>query len=1067
MKVPIPYLSILGLTILLSHRGMAGTLYYDTNGSTGGTETSSTQDFTDSVWTIDPTGAGTTTGYTAGSDVIFSATDGINVGTGTQNVTVTDAESVDGFTFDNGTVTLNGSGAPNLSIAAGGITVNSADGATTFDSSLGTLTLSGSQEWNNDSSQGLNVNSNVTASGATLSFAGDGTGNVNLNGQLSGNLNLTADSTTSALYLNNNGNNFTGTITADGGSVVIGAGGAFGNGSNTVDLNNDGTLEFTSGMSPNTNIVVGPGGGQIDAGVYGVSGYDIFYGGAITGSAPGSVLNIIGGDFIPTSNTATSNIGTINVTGGRLLAYGSGIFTGNAAFNVSSGATLDTAVGGSLGNTITLASGSALENRSGGVSFPDVIFPTGTATVTLGTDDVGGGSLAVAGPDINLASGTTLTIVSNAKEYYSEFTSTDQDPSDPSIFNAVFQNWGPSTTAIHLEEKITGSGDLVLTSETAPIINYFTNDVVGTRQGSGSPVYLDGANDYSGATTINGVIVYPGTSGFGSSTVILNSGNGRPYFDNTATIELTGGNLANHFIANSGRSVLNMAGNVDQTISGPIELSTSGATIYVTNYGAGNLTFGNITYDSANNDYMSFDAANGGGSITLTGTYNTPVNSTETMVFGANDYQGSEQYANYYLGPNADFTNFQQGILGGGATINLDAGNLYIETSKFGFNNYIAVGSNAGDNHTINIVGSQTIDAQWYSNEAYGPAEFGQWTINQSTANESTLAGVVIQGSTGLIVSSVAGGRLVFTNNISGGSPVGAVKTGAGVVVFDNPNGNDYQLDGQGYSYGVTSTVAMDIQQGTLIVNSAQGYGLGNNSGMVKIEAGATLGGSTTLHPGQQVVAEDATSVIAPGDPGDAKYGIAPEIGTLSLQGTVGTDSTPAVNALTAPNGLTLDFKLNGLGGGLMNVPNIPGTGNDFLEIGPGGMDLEGNITINLTVVGDAPLLTGTGNYYILIQGSGNLGDWTGNPTFTVNAPTGYALDPTFGPDDGLGDGKDLGYIYDTVGDTFYVQLIATPEPSTYGLLGLGLLAIVAVGRIARRKAADDRAAVLASCTRI
>jgi hypothetical protein len=109
-------------------------------------------------------------------------------------------------------------------------------------------------------------------------------------------------------------------------------------------------------------------------------------------------------------------------------------------------------------------------------------------------------------------------------------------------------------------------------------------------------------------------------------------------------------------------------------------------------------------------------------------------------------------------------------------------------------------------------------------------------------------------------------------------------------------------------------------------------------------------------------------------------------------------------------------------------------------------MTLNGTITINLTALGSAPLFTGPGNEYILMHGSG---DWAeGDPTFVVNAPVGYALDNTFGQDDGLGDGNRTGWSFDTVGDTFAVQLIAVPEPSTYALLGLGLLALVAFHRV-------------------
>jgi hypothetical protein len=329
--------SVAGLLLVSRAFGAPVPLYYDTNGATGGTSTSSTQNFTDSVWSIDPLGLTPTTGYTAGSDVVFSANDG----TGTQAVTVTDTESANSFTFDNGTVTLYGSASPNLSLGVlggltpSGITVGATvNGATTFDSSLGTVTLGDDQAWDNNSSQALNVNSGVAASGKTLTFAGIGAGAVNLNGQLTGGLNLTDNSTTSTVYLNGENNSFSGTITVNGGTLVYQNQGSLAN--NNITLENGGALEsdtevFATGNDTlSNNITLGTGGGAV--GDVGTSGTDMVFSGTFTG---GTGLTIVGGDFL-TQADGTSNVGTLNINGGRLLAGTGGIFGNKAVVNVSS-----------------------------------------------------------------------------------------------------------------------------------------------------------------------------------------------------------------------------------------------------------------------------------------------------------------------------------------------------------------------------------------------------------------------------------------------------------------------------------------------------------------------------------------------------------------------------------------------------------------------------------------------------------------------------------------------------------------------------------------------------------
>jgi autotransporter-associated beta strand protein len=1053
------------------------TLYYDTNGVTAGTNTTGSSNFTDSDWTTDPTGSSVTSGFIAGSNVIFSA--GTN-GTGAQNVTVTDSEDVSSLTVNNGTVTLLGSGSPALSIGNGGITNNSTDGPTTFDSTLGTVQATANEQWNNDSSQALNINSGVTSAGATITFDGTGSGAVNLNGQLTGSLNLTQDSTKSTVYLNNTNNTFTGTITVDGGGLVFANEGSLNN--NAITLSNGGVLESANEVfsEPNDDITntitLGAGGGEVSGGVVGSYGNDTVFAGTFTG---GTGLSVVNGDFL-TQADGTSDVGTLNITGpSRLLVGTAGIFGNNAVVNV--GSTLDfgwytdfsysAQYGGTLNNTINLLNGGAIENRGPGTNLTDVIFPTGTATVTLGSDDVGGGSITVGGPGINVVNGTTLTIISNSRT--NGFTEYNDDP------NQVYFN-GAGTTSVSLAENITGSGNLILDPETDNIYDATaktaqnTPVIDGTRFGYGSPLYLTGDNSgFTGTTTINNLTVYPDSGGFGSSaaSVILNS----------ATIQLTGGTLANSFTANTGTSYFDISSGT-QTLSGPINVPSTGALVFsqsgtgaltttgqieaaggvfldFANSGSANMTVGNIDLQAYSSDEVIFLDDTGSGNITLNGTYTSVANAPPQGSIGSSTlfigYLSGNQAGTYYIAPSANLSGFEPYDVHGKAAIWMFAGNLDVQNSSFIFGQDIAL---TGPNESFNVIGGQTIDAGLYVNiqtnvpsDAIGDTvqtPDGSWTISQTTADLTNMNGYTTNVASGFTMSVVDGGRLVFNSDMSGyisnsittsqgtfnepGSGT-IVKTGAGVVAFNDPSGNDYQTP---------NGVVADIQQGTLLVNNTQGagYALGTSSGVVKIEKGATLGGNASFSSNQTVVSEDAGAIIAPGDAGQASLGIKPSIGTLNLG-----NLSIASNADPTTDGITMDFKLTpNLSGTIDGTPApSPGVDNDFLTAAY--ITLSGTVTINITDIGGIAV----GTPYTLIYASSGL---VGDPidptdpayfTLNINTPAGYALDPDFGNFRGFS-----GYIFDTAGGNLIVQFIAVPEPSTYLLLGLGLAGMMIVGRL-------------------
>jgi hypothetical protein len=393
---------------------------------------------------------------------------------------------------------------------------------------------------------------------------------------------------------------------------------------------------------------------------------------------------------------------------------------------------------------------------------------------------------------------------------------------------------------------------------------------------------------------------------------------------------------------------------------------------------------------------------------------------------------------------------------------------------------------------TINLVHSQTIYMQAHINPAGngtrgsdGADLTGATTIQQSGPGYSIWEGTPLvagyAGSGGEIHQNggnVAFGattvdsRLEINSDVGGSAPAGLVFTGPGVVVLSNPTGNDYnQKDDQG-NVQASSTVAATIEPGaTVLIENSTGsafggtfdnysqysvYGNGSHdapagspdqttpntdpnyasyqplnvrgdyykgtgiNNKVILQAGATLGGTGIST--NQIVAEGATSTITAGDPGQPGLVIPPKIGTLTLDG----------GGLVANDGLTLDFKIDGAGGG---APT-PGTDNDLIFAG--SLALNGLVTVNFTSLDGVA----TGTPYILMEGD----LWSGSPTFHINAPTGYALDTSAFDD--VRHGFDVtGYYFSDRNTVFEVQFVATPEPSTCAMMLIGAGALVLMAR--------------------
>jgi hypothetical protein len=435
---------------------------------------------------------------------------------------------------------------------------------------------------------------------------------------------------------------------------------------------------------------------------------------------------------------------------------------------------------------------------------------------------------------------------------------------------------------------------------------------------------------------------------------------------------------------------------------------------FLKSYTSGNVAFnGGIMFtdavppghsDGPGEPYLQLNAETAGGSFTI-----------NSAVTGVNTVAGTSPYANGNE-PRIDFE-----ATGPGNTLTLTSNASFTDSTlqiDSGTTLDQGVAYNAGAGVQVNGTAQYLTDADNVNVAPNIQLTGASATVGGALADNTSYSGIIINyaSNAAINLTAAAGGTVTFSNSVefNGGQNDVINKIGAGVVkmTYTENGPPDFR----------TYAGNTEIKNGTLLLDASNALSVGGTTLMVDevlptaisaTQTYATLGGEGNFLG--TVVAAGPHSVIAPGDPG--------VIGTLTL------------NGLTANNGVTLDFKLNG------GDTEGFGVTNDFMVVG--ALTLNGPVTVNFESLGSVT----TGTPYFLMTGGSEA--WTAGSdlSFTFNTPAGYVLDPSYGTD---------GYKFSTAaqsGPSFSVEFEAAvvPEPSTYAML-LGGLAFL--GFLVRRKAA-------------